>query len=82
MWCPRVEFVSIFEITWRPNLVSQTALYQPLDPSKILLHFLIGQLSQEMDVLLFNQDFSIVAERNFQDMSATDCLEGQIKKKW
>lgn len=34
-----------------------------------------------MDVFLFNQDFSIVAERNLQDMSATDCLYGQIRKK-
>lgn len=32
-----------------------------------------------MDVFFFNQDLSIVAERNLQDMSATDRLEGQTR---
>lgn len=30
-----------------------------------------------MDVFLFNQDFSLLAERDLQDMSAADRLEGQ-----
>lgn len=30
-----------------------------------------------MDVLMFNQELSFVAERNLQAVGATDCLEGQ-----
>ncbi len=32
-----------------------------------------------MDVLMFNQEISLVAERNLQAVGATDCLEGQNK---
>lgn len=50
-----------------------------MDPSKVLLHLLIGDLSEEVDVLMFNQELSFMAKRSLQAMGATDGLEGQSK---
>lgn len=44
--------------------------HAPLDSCQVLLHLLIGYMCQEADIVVGNQQLSLVAERNLQTVGA------------
>lgn len=48
-----------------------------MDPPEVLLHLVIGYLTQEMEVFWVNEDFSLLTQRNLQAVGTAYCLQKQ-----